>query len=999
MTSWRPIVTDEEWSAHQAAQWATKTDEQIQSVGSSGWDLNAEQQIQSISFLPTGGVGEDPDRLSAPLPAQSWAERADQQIQGLTSGLYDSPAATGIGTPTNTTVRTPDPALPPVRTQEPEPPIQAPYQDYGAQEATAGIEEPVTRFKSEEGPEGDLFDDAWAVRRASAEAGGRYREESIARRTEQFRQFGFPDPEKMARLDYDLIANADVPAAAVIKGIGPTARALQNAARAAGRVDQPAIAAGVRAAAGESVAEASRVGQIANITEAKFDQSLQPIIREAANRLAPEAVDVARRGEIPEETLRSLAGKVGLTTEQFIRRARPGKAYSGEEILALDEAMATTAREIRDLSRQMADDPAQITDAMRAEFGALSLQATGLAKAAVGARAEAGRALNAMRYLRGASDTPTRLRRAVEMIGDAAENPDTMRKIADAADDPVELFGLIRDMQKPNFWDRFGTYYRANLLSSPLTQVRNIAGNAGALVFILPERAASAAVDAARAAVTRGPRERFFGEVNAQAEGMFAGFGTAVRRAGEVLSRGYTAEDALKLEQAGRYRPFGMGKVGTVVEAPFRALSAGDAFFRTLAESGELWTLSYRQAAREGLKGAALRGRAIEVAANPTPAMIEQVAQAGAYRTYTQTLDQYGQAIANIARKPGMEFFAPFVSTPWNIAKFELERTPVGLLSVGKAIADKKGAGEVADRAGRMLLGSGIGASLYGYALGGNMTSKAPENPTERDLFYREGKQPFSIRIGDSWHSYAQFTGLSSVMALTAATAEANRRLGTAPTEREAMRIVAEAASVITEKPFLQGFKSLQEAMESPDKAVRILENSARGLVPASSLLGGAARAIDPTMREAEGVVERVQSGIPGLSQQLPARLDAFGNEVRRDQSGAETLLNPIARTAAKYDPVDEELRRLISETGDAVGPSIIGRTAKIAGQELDRGQRRHLKEEYGPEAYEALLRLFSTGEYLRAKSDEERKRLVTREVSKARERAGERVLPKWQRG
>lgn len=767
------------------------------------------------------------------------------------------------------------------------------------------------------------------------------------------------------------------------------------------------IAAGVAAAPGQGVAEASTAGYVANIRLSKFAPELRPILHGAVDRLSPEAIDAARRGVIPQEVTRRLAAEVGLTTEQFIRRARPGKAYNAEELLAMDTAMASTAREIKDLGGRMAADPTQVTDAMRAEFAALSMQAAGLARTATGARAEAGRALSAMRYLREASSTPTRLRRALSLIGEAANDPNAVAKIAAAADDPVELFGLIRKLQEPNAWQVLNTYYRANLLSAPLTQIRNIVGNVGALAFILPERVTAAGIDAVRAAATGTPRERLFRDVASETEGWGAGFLVGMRKAGDVLTRGYSAEEAQALEQAGKYAPLAnaripftqqrLGRVGTAMELPFRALGATDAFFRSLAEYGELFTQAYRQAAREGLQGNALRARALAIVDQPPVALMEQVKAAGEYRTYQSTLDSLGNWFKAGSRIPGLNFVMPFVATPYNIAKYELERSPLGVAGVVKGLATKESSGEVADRAARWLLGTGVTAAFFGYALGGDMTAAAPQDAAERDLFYREGKQPYSVRIGNNWYSYSQLTGLSTAMALAASSAEAYRRTGRLQdvTYADWVKAAWQAGQVLTDKPMLQGLANIQDAIASPDKAEQILGGVARGLVPASSLLAMGARATDPYQRETQNLGQRLQAGIPLASRALPARIDAFGEPVARTQTGVEAALNPIARGTASDNPLDAELRRLVEATGQQPGPRPIARKAAIEGVPLTNEQRRSYQQLSGAEAEIALARLFASGEYLRARSDEERVRLVQRELSKGRERAGEIIVPR----
>jgi len=48
------------------------------------------------------------------------------------------------------------------------------------------------------------------------------------------------------------------------------------------------------------------------------------------------------------------------------------------------------------------------------------------------------------------------------------------------------------------------------------------------------------------------------------------------------------------------------------------------------------------------------------------------------------------------------------------------------------------------------------------------ITGQAPTSPTERDQFYREGKQPFSIKIGDKWVSYQQLEPYNQLFNLMA---------------------------------------------------------------------------------------------------------------------------------------------------------------------------------------------------------------------------------------
>ena len=100
--------------------------------------------------------------------------------------------------------------------------------------------------------------------------------------------------------------------------------------------------------------------------------------------------------------------------------------------------------------------------------------------------------------------------------------------------------------------------------------------------------------------------------------------------------------------------------------------------------------------------------------------------------------------------------------------------------------------------------------------------------------------------------------------------------------------------------------------------------------MPLSSFLRQIAGSIDPTIRDARDIYDRVKAGIPLASQTLPAKLDPFGRPVEHRGSTGLSAFSPISTTPAKpLSDVDAELYRL------GIAPGYVGRTLTVANQKV----------------------------------------------------------------
>jgi hypothetical protein len=451
--------------------------------------------------------------------------------------------------------------------------------------------------------------------------------------------------------------------------------------------------------------------------------------------------------------------------------------------------------------------------------------------------------------------------------------------------------------------DALGTYGRLQLLLAPTTHLGNVAGNVAAMPWQLAEGLVAPLVEPVWRALGKAPEARYAGLTGVRMAGWWHSLAAGGANLLDVLRQG----DA-PLTQQLTGQAAATGRIGRALEVGFRPLSAVDALFKTIAEGGELYTQAGRQAAREGLRGDARWQRVGELVQQPPEAMVRQAERAGSYFTYNGELDRVGKLLNDVARLPGMQFVVPFIRVPYNALKFDLERSPLGALSVGKAALDPAAtSGELADRTARTLIGGVIAGALFKYALDGNVAPPTwPDNPQERDAWTAEGKTPGAVRIGGSWWDLRRVPGLGANLALAGAAADTARRMQQpdASFTQEAGRLSLSLAQALAQKPLLDNLAGLMGAINDPANGGAFLERLGAGvasqLLPGSSALRTVEKVTDPLQRAPQGLVQRVEAGIPGPAGTVPVRRDAFGNALPRDQTGLEAAVNPFPRSMAR---------------------------------------------------------------------------------------------------
>ncbi len=408
-----------------------------------------------------------------------------------------------------------------------------------------------------------------------------------------------------------------------------------------------------------------------------------------------------------------------------------------------------------------------------------------------------------------------------------------------------------------------------------------------------------------------------------------------------------------------------MGKVidgfGEITRASFRGLTGGDEFFKQMSYRAKVSASASREAMdmvragtlpKSGIAGyvqGALQ-KAIDQTLDPLTGQINGRALNEAALKYAekatfvsdlkgQTWGDYASMGEGIARLAGQNqlirgTLLPFIKTPTNVTRTTFEYTPL-IGQLRKQFYHDvfvEGGEKAALAIGKLTIGSSMYVGAGMLALEGRITGSPP--PT--GVIMPKGWKPYSIKFegqgedgGDLYVSYQRLQPFGDVLGLTADFARSTGMLGVSEQEglAQAMSLAltklmdsspVDAAisvgssysnSLISKTYFrnLTEFFSTFSGYNSEDKMLRWWQNYAASHVPgALSQLNS-----DDTVREVRTTMDAMMSRIPGLSQELPAKRDYFGDIHDVKVGYPWSIIQPLAVSQTTGDPVMEELNRL----------------------------------------------------------------------------------------
>lgn len=617
----------------------------------------------------------------------------------------------------------------------------------------------------------------------------------------------------------------------------------------------------------------------------------------------------ARRGAITFEQTQEMADALGMTTKQLTER-KIGEAFNAEELLAARNMLVQSATEVR----QAATAARGGADVDVLKFQELATRHMAIQEQVAGLTAEAGRALSQFRIMAQATGEAQDIAKVIENLGGRGKITDMARMIDDL-DTPQQISKFLNDSKKATLSDKIKEVWINALLSGPQTHVTNMVSNSLVAMWRVPETALASGIGKVRTAFGGDAERVAMGEAGARLFGVVQGAKDGITAGWRTFKTEIPSDMATKLEQP-RPRAIG-GKVGEVARLPGRALMAEDEFFKAIGFRQEINALAYRTATREGLSGDAFKQRVAELVNNPTDKMVKKAKENADYQTFTTELGKFGKAVQTMSNEYlAAKVVIPFVRTPTNIVKFAAERTPLGFFSK-EAWADMKGANGAAARDTRLArigMGTAVGVTTASLAAEGYITGGGPVKPNERAVLQMTGWQPYSVKIGDMYYSYGRLEPLGMIMGLSADSVDIVKHgwrqltgQDEADLDKLGTSVVASASKNILSKTWARGISDLVKAISDPDRyGEQWIQRMAGTVVPTG--VAQIARDQDPYLKDAQSVSDAVKARVPGLSAEVLAKRDVWGEKIKLEGSLGPDAISPIYTRMVNEDPVTKEL-------------------------------------------------------------------------------------------
>lgn len=731
---------------------------------------------------------------------------------------------------------------------------------------------------------------------------------------------------------------------------------------------------------------------------AETPEALNDVVRETARQM-PELMEKSSRGKMTVEETDSLAGKLGISRDKVLDlKVGKGKAYNAEELRALTHVLDESAGRVVESAKKAREKVTPESTAALMEELAHHAKIQAIVN---GSRAEAGRALGTLNFLKNREATKG-LAKLIEEKG----GEENIKLIADALADmdpnaPLDIGNFARRILKASKRDMVYEAWINFILSGPPTHSANILSNAITALSAPLEKSLAGVADAGHYGASRLPgvgklygkptqRSVFFGEGTEAALSLRQGISEGVRAGLQAWKTERAQFGESKTGEAGGEsgRPDHAipGKVGKLIRTPTRALMAMDEFFKGVVYRMSVNSHAFRTARVEGLRGRAAIERAAELVASPPDSLRGAAEQEALYRTFNNDPGQLTKSMMRLRREhPGIGWIIPFIRTPVNVVKYGLDRSPLKVLTFGKAMADYRAGkikmSELSTETAKTMIGISVAMGVAELTARGLITGSGPTDQAQKKTWEATGKQPYSIKIGDQWLSYARLEPLGVTLGMTADFMDIAQRGLSA--DRVPAAVLASIKAKLFDATWISGITGVMKAADDYQRygqayALRTLASA----VP--NLFTYAARAIDDTRRQPATVGQAFKAKIPGLSKDVPAARDIFGEAVRDERSAPERFLSPIARSRADKDPLAAELVRLgISVAPPSKEPPLLpkqpGQPQKKA--ELDEAELDALRTARGKAMKEALEPIVGSPQYRAMAADQEQQKEMLRRV------------------
>jgi hypothetical protein len=531
--------------------------------------------------------------------------------------------------------------------------------------------------------------------------------------------------------------------------------------------------------------------------------------------------------------------------------------------------------------------------------------------------------------------------------------------------DPHSMAEIVRQIQISNagFGDMAYEYWRNSILSAPTTHVANIMGNTASLTW---NYTAQKATEAMINVITGNKQGTTFGEL----PGMWRALRDSQRQAARNAVIAFSTEQAviegIRLEEKGV--AIG-GKTGRVVRTPQRILLAADEYAKTMILQAEIYSRAYQEAHSKGWRKEGLERRIKEILADPKSDMVNDAMEETRKLVFQAEPGAITQYLLQSRKVAGLgwvaKFALPFVTTPSNILKTGLQKSPLGILRMGTQAVRGEYQGNrkalVHDAAEQLLAWAGT-AALWSIVNDDDetglprITGSRPSggaNPGKLQALQREAPAQ-SIRIGGKWYSYARIEPLATAITFQVDLLNAIRNRNGENSAERLSRVFSSMRSIVRDKTYLAAVGDIIRSVEDDAKGLAVVHNFMASWSP--NIVRTAMRAMDPysrdyklRQRDDRGTIAEFASNVAQASAPLPRfqdapRLDYWGRPIAKSEGlGHATdilwrMVSPIqiqtVKTPENFDRFLFNFNRKAAANGwDQYWPSMPDSNFKLEGK------------------------------------------------------------------
>ncbi len=365
--------------------------------------------------------------------------------------------------------------------------------------------------------------------------------------------------------------------------------------------------------------------------------------------------------------------------------------------------------------------------------------------------------------------------------------------------------------------------------------------------------------------------------------------------------------------------------LGAINRIPTTALGLEDEIVKAANYRQEIHSVAIRLSEKANLVGKEREDFMKQFMANPPPEIRMQGKARGERNTFQNELDGIAANFGDLLnfKVAGIQPFklaVAFFRTPMNITSYSLKNNWMTgpMFDSYSAVMRSGNVSEIQLMKGRMSLGSGLMGALSGMYFAGKITGDSPADRTLRKNQLDSGWKPYSFvtkgKDGiDTYTPLAKVEPLGSLVRFSGNLGDLVSSIGKEWDEQEAMDFITLAIHTITEAYTPEMLMdSLGDIIDLMDNKGGRLQKAAQLAVDITPIPFGATNVVrkiyDPLRRDTSvdaqdkmGFIHlylnEIRNRVPGLSDNLPANQNIFGDDVTYKLGLGSDVINPFIST------------------------------------------------------------------------------------------------------